>query len=273
MKCLSLSCIAFVWILASGCATQRVTHERLDGVLWYQTSVESEMAATQAFLIAKDNVDQALVDPTWTAALEQSDDYQTFDPAVIVDVDETVLDNSPFQARLTKSGIPYDHNLWQAWVREANANPMPGARQFIQYLKSNGIKVFYVTNRELEDPTVRNLRAVLDSEVEFEDVLCKNEKPNWGSNKTSRRQLIADQYRILLLVGDDYNDFAFLGKVEPDKRKETAKDHKAYWGKKWIIVSNPLYGNWEKALYQYDYNMSDAEVLKTKYGYLETGEP
>ena len=265
-----VSLISIVMTLATGCATQRVTHERLHGVLWIQTSVEHAVATTQAFSAASVNLEKALNDPAWTAALEQTGGYQNLAPAVIFDVDETVLDNSPFQARLVIDGLDYDHALWEAWVKESNAKPMPGAKEFIQILKEKGVKVFYVTNRAIEQPTVENIRKVLDPDVTPGNVLCRNEMPGWSSDKTSRREFIAKDYRIVLLVGDDYNDFTFLGKVTPAERIEKANNHKTYWGRKWILISNPLYGNWEKALYNYDYNMSDKDRLESKYKLLRT---
>ena len=262
--------ILAVLIVVSGCVSQRITHERLNGVLWSQTSVEYKVAVTQSFSAARSNVEKALNDTSWSAALEQTKGYEGLKPAVIVDVDETVLDNSPFQARLVSAGIDYDHTLWEAWVNESNANAMPGAKGFIQFLKEKGVKIFYVTNRVIEEPTVENIKQVLDPTVTSDDVLCKKEKPSWGSDKTSRREVIAQDYRILLLVGDDYNDFTFLDKVSPENRIEKAKNHKSYWGEKWILISNPLYGNWEKALYKYDYKMPDENKLKEKYKYLKT---
>ncbi|MCG7994262.1 MAG: hypothetical protein JAZ06_02415 [Candidatus Thiodiazotropha taylori] len=261
--------LSVVMMLSAGCATQRVTHERLHGVLWSQTSVEHSIAVNQAFSVAKENAEKALIDSSWSAALEQTEGYENLKPAVIVDVDETVLDNSPFQARLVSKGIDYDHALWEAWVNESNAKAMPGAKEFIQHIKEKGIKVFYVTNRVIEQPTVENIRKELDPSVTSDDVLCKKEKPGWGSDKSSRRELIAKDYRILLLIGDDYNDFAFLDKVSPEERIEKSMKHIKHWGKKWILIANPLYGNWEKALYKYDNKMPDEQKLKEKYKYLK----
>ncbi len=257
-------------IIFAGCCSKRITHESLNGVVWTQTSVEYKVMTIQAFNLAKENIEKALKDKNWTAALEQTKSYQKLKPAVIVDVDETVLDNSPFQARLVESNRSFTPELWEKWVNEINADAMPGAKSFIQYLKKKGIKVFYVTNRILEKPTIKNIQIALDSDVTSEEVFCKNEKPEWSSDKTSRREVIAKNYRILLLVGDDYNDFAFLGKVSPEERNFKAATQQKYWGEKWILICNPLYGNWEKSLYKYDYKMSNEEKLQKKYKYLNT---
>lgn len=256
-------------LFVAGCTSQQSTHESLNGVLWSQTSVEYKVAAIQSFTAARSSVVIALNDTSWSAALEQTEEYQNLPPAVIVDVDETVLDTSPFQARLVNRGIGYDHILWEAWVNESTANAIPGAKEFVIFLKEKNVKIFYVTNRVLENPTVRNIKQVLDPQVSAEDVLCKNEKPGWGSDKASRRKEIAQNYRVILLVGDNYNDFHFLGKVGPEERIKKAKIHQEYWGSKWIIVSNPSYGNWEESLYDYNYSMPHKNKLKAKYEYLK----
>ncbi len=257
-------------LIISGCTANRETYESLNGVLWAQTSVEFQVSLIQAFNSAKESIEKALKDPQWTAALEQTDSYQGLKPAVIIDVDEAVLDNSPFEASLLKDGRNFDDKLWQAWVTQAKADALPGAKSFIQYLKAKNIKIFYVTNRILEAATVKNIKQAIDPEVTPDDVLCKYEHADWGSDKTSRRVFIAREYRILLLLGDDYNDFIFLGKVSPEERIVKSRNHQQYWGKKWILISNPVYGHWERALYNYDDKLSAEDKLKSKINYLKT---
>lgn len=232
-------------------------HENMAGTLWMQTSVEYEVLAVQAFQLARLNLQEALKDVNWTAALEQQGDYSALPAAVIVDVDETVLDNSAFEARLVKNGQGYTSDLWAEWVHEGNARAIPGAREFIDFVKKSGAKMFYVTNREQEAPTIKNIQKELDIDASAENVFCKMEKPEWTSDKSSRRAEIAKTHRIVLLIGDDYNDFAFLDKVSPAERKAKAAEQQQYWGKKWIMMPNPLYGNWERALFDYDYSLSD----------------
>jgi acid phosphatase len=244
--------------------------EMLLGVLWAQASVEWNMATEQAFHLATLNLEKALHDPSWTAALEQQENYHSLPPAVIVDVDETVLDNSPLAARLILAGKEYDPQLWLEWVKESSAAPMPGAVSFLRFAKEKGVAVFYVTNRKVKNETVRNIKKVIDPDVRPEQVLCKEERPEWGSDKTSRRAFLAEKFRILLLIGDDYNDFTFLDKSSPEERINKAVNQKKYWGNKWILISNPVYGSWKTALYEHDYNLSDEGKLKKKYQLLRT---
>ena len=242
----------------------RVTHERLQGLNWIQSSPEHDFACRQVYTAALAVIDGAIADLTWTAALEQREGFERLDRlAVIVDVDETILDSSPFQARLVRRGISYDHSLWQDWVHEARAEALPGARAFVESVKTRGVDVFYVTNRELETPTIRNLRAEIDESITEHEVLCKNERPEWSSDKSSRRAEIAETHRILLLLGDDYNDFAFLGKASPAERVAKAKAHEDRWGSQWFLFPNPLYGSFENAIH--DPGLSDKEKLARKY--------
>ncbi|QHI68981.1 5'-nucleotidase, lipoprotein e(P4) family [Tichowtungia aerotolerans] len=246
------------------------TEESLNGVLWMQTSAEYRVSTVQAFRTASVRVQQALRDRSITAALEQPADYQDLPPAVIVDVDETVLDNSPFQARLIEAGQEFSPALWQNWVQEAQAKAVPGAKDFIEFLKGQGIALFYVTNRELKEPTLKNIRAVLDPDTEADHVLCKYEQPEWGSDKTPRRALIAETHRVILLIGDDYNDFTALGKTDAVERALLAEKYQANWGTRWIMISNPLYGNWERALYNYNYRLPRQEKTAQKRRQLQT---
>ena len=246
--------------------------EMLLSVLWTQASVEWNMATEQAFHLATLNLEKALHDPSWTAALEQQGNFHSFPPAVIVDIDETLLDNSPLAARLILAGKEYDPQLWLEWVKESSAAPMPGAVSFIRCAKEKGVAVFYVTNRKIKNETVRNLKNVIDPDVQPEQVLCKEERPEWGSDKTSRRAFLAEKFRILLLIGDDYNDFTFLDKSSPEERIGKAVKQKKYWGKKWILISNPVHGSWKTALYGHDYSLTGEEKLKRKYQLLRTND-
>ena len=262
-----LYCIVF-------CTSAKAEHppEMFLGVLWAQASAEWNMAAEQAFYLAKLNMEQALKDPTWTAALEQTKSFQNLPPAVIVDVDETVLDNSPLAARLILAGKEYDPKLWLEWIKESSAAPMPGAVSFIRFAQEKGVAVFYVTNRKVKNETVGNIKKVIDPDVKPDQVLCREERPEWGSDKTSRRAFIAARFRILLLIGDDYNDFAFLGKSSPEERIGKAVKQKKYWGKKWILISNPVHGSWKTALYGHNYSLTGEEKLKRKYQLLRTND-
>ena len=233
-------------------APDLAAHPTLFATLWQQTSAEYRAAALQAYDEARETLPIALADSSWTAAVEQEGDFSMLPSAVVLDVDETVLDNSPQQARTILAGGSFDPAAWGAWVNEARAPAVPGAREFLALADSLGVAVFYVTNRDqpLEEATRRNLEAEgLPLDPEVDTVLTRGEREGWGSDKTSRREAVAERYRIVLLVGDDFNDFvaARLSRAARDRLVESYADR---WGDRWIMIPNPVYGSWEGALYE-----------------------
>ena len=227
-------------------------HENLNAVLWLQTALEYEASALQAFRLAQLQLDAALADPQWTAAIEQQGDASTRPPAVIVDVDETVLDNSYYQARLIRDNASYATATWDAWVGEARATAVPGAAEFAQYAAKKGVAVFYVTNRtaNLEAATRKNLAAEHFPLTDTVDtVLARGERPEWSASaKGPRRAFVAGSYRILLLVGDDLGDFVVDASGTPEEREARAAAQSDWWGRRWIMIPNPTYGSWERAI-------------------------
>jgi acid phosphatase len=235
--------------------------------LWTQTSVEYRATALQSYRIAKEMLDQALDDPTWTAALEQTGDFADLPPAVILDVDETVLDNSFYEARLIEQGLEYASDTWNEWCNEAAAIPVPGALEFTRYADYKGVTVFYVTNRRhvVEEATKRNLQELgfpLDSETDT--LQTRGEKPEWGSDKQTRRKEIGSRYRILLLIGDNFGDFVSGAEAPIQVRNTLAERYSDYWGTRWIVLPNPQYGSWEDALIEYEFGLSREEKLRRK---------
>jgi acid phosphatase len=225
--------------------------DTLFAVLWTQTSVEYRASALQAYATARTQLDRALADPVWTAAVEQQgQNSSSLPPAVILDADETALDNSPFQARLIVEGGAYDESRWAKWTAERAAGAVPGAVAFTQYARQRGVTVFFVTNRDapLEANTRANLQALGFSLDDTRDtVLTRRERPEWASDKTSRRQAVARDFRILLLVGDDLGDF-LPNRGSVAERDARVAQYAEWWGTKWIVLPNPMYGSWESAL-------------------------
>lgn len=258
------------------CSSTRVTHEQLHSVLWVQKSSEYEAIANQTYRIARLNLETALRDSNWTAALEQTGDFQSKPPAVVVDVDETVLDNSPFQGNLIKTGEDYNPKNWAVWVDAAKAEPIPGAVEFLNFAYDLGVEIYYLTNRNYrgEEGTRKNLEKYgfpLSSDTDV--ILMKKENEGWESDKTTRRSFIANTHRILLLVGDDLNDFlSGTGKLGSEERNALSRQYNDYWGSKWIILPNPQYGGWEKAILGGKYVNDDSEKLQLKYNQLDASD-
>jgi len=244
-----------------GCSTT-TGHDSLDALAWTQTSMEYKANARQTYSAAKAVLDRALEDKTWTAAPEdQGSDFAEKPPAIILDVDETVLDNSPYQARLLRDGGSYDLESWAAWCNERSAQPIPGAVEFTTYAASRGVTVFFVTNRmhDVEPATRDNLAKhgfPLDSSMDT--LFTKAEKPEWApSDKKPRRQFIAQNYRIVMLFGDNLGDFVSKYKTSPEDRDAVYDKYADYWGERWFMLPNTLYGSWESALFEHDYKKSE----------------
>ena len=248
-------------------------HENLQATLWAQSALERDVLCRQSFRMAQVQLSCALRQPGWSAMAERSACYGQR-PAVILDVDETVLDNTPYNARLVKRGISYDRDLWNAWVDEATAEPIAGATEFLRFAVRSGVSVFFVTNRdaELKTKTVENLQRVFDIPVSEHNVLLKNERPNWTSDKSSRRLYIARSHRVLLLIGDDFNDFVKLPDVGIDERRKIGLRYSNYFGTRWILLPNPMYGSWEKAVFGYRFDLSREDAIELKRELLDTDD-
>jgi acid phosphatase len=268
----TLSLLIFTAFICLSCAQTRRTHENINSTLWVQTSAEFRVLSEQTYERAKEKLESAFVDPEWTAAIEQVGEVSDLPPAIIMDIDETILDNSPFAATLIKEQRSYNDALWASWVSRSQAQPLPGALEFATYARDKGVEVFFVTNRahETEPATRDNLdRLGFPLNHVRDTVLTKNEKPYWGFDKTSRRQFVAQAFRILLIVGNEVNDFVSEANATPEDRIKIAGAYRSYWGEKWFLLPNPLYGSWEEALYGFDRGLSKADKLRKKYEWLK----
>ncbi|QEG25249.1 5'-nucleotidase, lipoprotein e(P4) family [Mariniblastus fucicola] len=255
-------------------------HEDLDAILWVQTSGEYNAITRQTYRLAELTLKDALADPNWTASLEQqslvdSGEVKLADlkPAVILDVDETVLNNSRFQVGLIESETEYTRDGWKAFVTRKESTAVAGAVDFVNACRDAGVKVIFLTNREheVEGSTVENLVSVgLMKEADPDAVFSKYEKEDWKSDKITRRTELASKYRLLLLVGDDLHDFASTGHhPSSEKRREMVDSHPQRWGQKWIVLPNPNYGGWEQSLQDWN-NLSSPETkLEQKRSHLQ----
>jgi 5'-nucleotidase (lipoprotein e(P4) family) len=257
-------------------AGRRDTHENLHAVLWMQTSAEYKAITRGLYRLAAEQLDRALEDPRWTAIPEQAGrpDLPTLAPAVILDVDETVLDNSPEEGQRVIDRARYVPDLFARWVTRAEAAAIPGADDFIRYAQRRGVQVYLVTNRmaSLKASTVENL-AKLQVSLGPDFVLCRGER-GWEGDKSSRRQLVAADHRVLLMVGDDLGDFVSISDTVPagstEPRMLNAAERAAlidrfsgYWEDRWIVLPNPAYGSWERILYSL--NAPDEEQLAKQF--------
>ena len=189
-------------------------------------------------------------------------DVSRLAPSIILDIDETVLDNSPFQARMIEQESGYNPVEWEKWVLEANADPVSGAIEFTKKAAAKGITIFYLSNREAstEDATRKNLKELGFPISEQTDVvLLKGEKENWTSSKIERRKIVSSKYRILMFFGDDFNDFLPAKSMSENDRDDLLKKYEAYIGEKWFMLPNPIYGSWNDAMFGFDRSLSEEE--------------
>lgn len=252
--------------LATGCTTpietKSLTNNNLNSTLWVQTASEYKANSIQAYNSAVKSIDPAMNDTSWTSIFEQGNDYSDLPAAIILDIDETVLDNSKYTAQLVIEGTEFNPATWDEWVRMKGATAVPGAVEFINSVESKGIEVIYITNRECKsrdgsfdtcpqkEDTIDNLKKVGISKVSPERLLLKKEKPEWTSEKKTRREYVAKDYRVIMLFGDDLGDFLpdVKKNITAQERDNLVVKYSDHWGSKWFIFSNPTYGSWLRVL-------------------------
>ncbi len=230
-------------------AAPSLEHRGLLATNWLQTATEAHALQLQSFRDAIEALDDALADTTWTAAPdEQTGDFAALPPAVIVDVDETMLDNSAYQAWMIATGTSYSPDTWTAWCTTAAAMPVAGAADFVAAAESRGVTVFYVTNRDgaCEAATVENLGAY-GMATDAAHVVTRDESEA-GSAKGVRRATIAQTHRILLMLGDNLGDFVDGYRGSPAERAERVAPFADFWGTRWFVIPNPTYGSFVDAL-------------------------
>ena len=266
-----LAAMAFCLALAPAALAQEA-NDNLNAVLWMQKSVEYKANAEAVFALAKIRLDQALKDKSWTAApAEQTGDFKNLTPAIVADADETVLDNSGYQAWMVANGETFNPKTWTKFVNSQTSTAVPGAVEFAKYAESKGVRVFYVTNRTKgEEPATReNMRKLgFPMQANIDTILTAKEQPDWGSAKGTRRAAIAKHYRILLLLGDNFGDFTDAYKGSVDERQKVYEENAARWGRDWLMLPNPSYGSFESAPFGGNFKLPIEEQRAAKRGVL-----
>ncbi|HWX65015.1 MAG TPA: HAD family acid phosphatase [Rhodanobacter sp.] len=276
---LRLPTTLFVLALLAGCATTKpqpaevastpqlapthvAANDNLNAVAWSQTAIEHDLIYLQTYRDAETRLLAAMRDKQWDALgkADRLTPLKGLQPAVILDIDETALDNSPYQARVMKSGGEFNEADWAAWCKEVQARALPGAVEFAQFAAKHGIAVIYISNRakDLDEATLSNLRQVgfpvsgpqaflgLGTVVDGCDQA--------GTEKGCRRQLVAQHYRVLMQFGDQLGDFIDVNANTAEGRRKAVADYLPWIGTRWFVLPNPTYGSWEPALFNNDWS-------------------
>lgn len=216
----------------------------VSGVLWTQTAAEFRALAYQSFNLARMRFDLELKKKS------------KLKRAVVVDVDDTVMDNSRYEASLILKHRTHSGPLFTDWCKQKEAGAVPGALDFLKYASAKGARVFYVTNRAAGEKqcTAENLQKLGFPDVTDETLLVREDT----SSKEPRRKRIAEKHNIVLLIGDNLNDLTNVFERKSVAERAASVDQlKSEFGSRFIVIPNAMYGDWEGAVYEYNYGLSD----------------
>ncbi|MDI6833618.1 MAG: 5'-nucleotidase, lipoprotein e(P4) family [Bacteroidales bacterium] len=219
-------------------------------ILYQQRAAEYEAMCYQSYNLAKQIVDQKLKANPKAKNL-----------AIITDIDETVLDNSPYEAALVIKKYVFP-DKWKEWTSLANAKPIPGSLDFFNYAASKGVTIFYITNRDTDEKhaTIENLKKLNFPFADSVHVMTRDSI----SSKEIRRNKVRENYDVILYIGDNLADFndSYL-KTSMDYRHQTALEQKDSFGSIYIVLPNAMYGEWESAMYNFNYNQNTDSIRRS----------
>ena len=237
--------------------TKDLNEQLVMATLWMQASAEYRAVCYQTFNWAKINLDAFLAG------------YKGDKPvAVVVDADETVIDNSAYEAWLIGRNDGYSSKTWEPWMAAAQATAIPGATEFLNYAASKKVEIFYISNRKMVglEGTKKNLEALGFPFLDDKHLMLRTK----SSDKQERRDLVAKDYEIAFLMGDNLNDFlSVFDSNSVDERFAQTDKIKAEFGRSFIVLPNPTYGDWEGAIYKGNWGASAAEKDQMRKSYLK----
>lgn len=250
-KILSLLAISLTVLTMTGCSNlaekkeekvvltydQLVARENMMATNWYQTSGEAKALYIQGYNIATERLKEYLKKP-------HEKPY-----SIVLDLDETVLDNSPYQAENIVKGVGYSSGTWDEWVKMKKAKAVPGAKEFLQFADKNGVKIYYISDRVESqlDATIENLKNEGIPVQSRENVLLKNKEDKSG--KVNRREYVKKHTDLIMLFGDNLSDFDVFPSSSIEDRNKRVEELATEFGDKFILFPNPMYGAFESAIY------------------------
>jgi 5'-nucleotidase (lipoprotein e(P4) family) len=224
----------------------------LDANLYMQISAEYQACCYQAYALASERLKTLTGQP------------QSGKPkAVILDLDETVIDNRGYQSTILRNGWAFDPKLWLKWEKNhaADVVMVPGAKEFIEQCQQAHIAIVYISNRT--EINRDGTKAILDRlGIAVPDAQLLLNKSTTNTDKSTRRDQARELFNVVMIVGDNLRDFDESFKYDKTKgakgRDDALKTQKSKFGAEWIIIPNPAYGEWAKALGQ---GAKDLELL------------
>lgn len=233
-------------------ATEQLVRGNLLATLWQQNSGEVNALRYEAYNSGMKYVDKLIKEPT-------DKPY-----AVTLDIDETILDNSKHAGYQIKHNETYSKENWGAWVQMADASAIAGAKEFTDYAKSKGIEVFYVSNRSEKtelDATLKNMQKLGFVDSDKDHVLLKTDT----SSKDARWDKIRENHNLAMYCGDNLGDFPNgYDKKSNEERRAIVKKEAQFFGTKYVMLPNPTYGDFENAVYGYDFKKSPEQKLQDR---------
>lgn len=226
----------------SDATPEQISNPLLYALAWKQTSAEYRALYHQGFNIARLHVQNAL-------AQQQPGDKPL---AVITDVDDTVLHVLSYWGHLVNSNKDFfEDPVWDQWIAEDLVTAAPGALEFLQFCETNNVEVFYVTSRDQGEPTLSialsNLRSVGAPFVDEAHVTALRE----SSNKEIRQNEIMQSHNVVVMLGDNLNDFRrkYYIRGDIDGRIAAMEEDKHLFGMQYVMFPNPTDGHWLAAIF------------------------
>ena len=230
------------------------------GLLWMRTSAEYRALAYQGYNVALNIVNMAVVDPS----------HQRKPLAIVLDADETVIDNTKLMGESIANGNGrFDAPWWRQAVHQGKSQAMPGAVEFLNEVHKQGVEIFYVSNRYAPvnlDVTIQNFKELGFPSVDKDHVLLFEK----DSDKQPRFDAIAKKYAVVLYMGDNAGDFPIGTKGKTlVERNAIVDSHKDDFGTTFVVFPNPAYGSWVSALAKGYQNLSPEEQKQVNNQYLQ----
>ena len=167
---------------------------------------------------------------------------------VLMDADETVLDNSLFERERNRCGNDFKDEQWESWVKADMARDVPGAAIFTQAVRRLGGLVAIITNRRASDDAITQ-STLKKAGIDFDYEIGMGETPDkterWRGAVAALAQKFGGHPRAAMFVGDQMSDLAVTDKNGAILRAMNQTDRGTGIGMNLFLLPNPMYGTWQ----------------------------